>query len=452
MAFSSAPRLYFAYGSSLALSEMKSRCPTSTFYSIALLRNHRWFVNERGYANVLPSGPGSDGAEDVVWGILYTLRPFDEELLDKQEGIPWAYSKVDMDVEAIGITEDGRGTRREVVRALVYIDRERTQESYPWPEFMLKMNKGIQEAVERGLPTPWADRVVRPYMLDPSTVNGGERQAQVEGAASPDKGVRQTPVTRPESDRDSQIHGSEAGGQTMNGEPQSPRSNHASQTHGPEDIIIGGHFVNGGSQKGRSNNNTNNGGPSSGLEKSKYAYESRPSGAQERKAARAQQQGSSGLGKAAPSPNQIQNTKQLECWWWKVRGSCRFSDTTCQYAHHDTGVVADPPGAAKKGSSHEKRNNASSFQPKNIPRRERSPSFKSHHAGKENQKHPYGYQQDWSAGNQQDWNMAPSQQQQQQQEPEGKIEANASWSEQVENLMDSEPEWLVANDRKDVKW
>jgi RNase H-like domain found in reverse transcriptase len=121
------PRLYFAYGSSLSISGMQSHCPTSTFYSIGLLRNHRWFVNERGCANVVPSVPGANGIEDVVWGILYALGSSDEEPLDEQEGIPCSYSKEDMDVEVISVAEDGRGTRREVMRAFELMKERVTQ-------------------------------------------------------------------------------------------------------------------------------------------------------------------------------------------------------------------------------------------------------------------------------------------------------------------------------------
>ncbi len=397
MAFSPTPRLYFAYGSSLSLSEMKSRCPTSSFYGIAVLRNHRWFVNERGYANIVPSLPDPNGIEDVVWGILYTLRPFDEELLDKHEGIPWAYSKADMDVEAISITEDGRGTRREVLRALVYIDRERVQESYPWPEFVVKMNKGIQEAVERGLPTTWVARVVKSYIVDPSTVNGTEGQVEAAEVPPIHNAPLPIPTTRPDSDR-------------------------ASQTR---DSLVAGQSVNGGSQKGKLTHN----GPLHGLEKSKYAHEGNTSGAQRRRAVKERELVASQT-KSAASVAQNQRKKMQTCWFWKVKGSCRYSDEECQLAHYETGVVSDAPGKKAKGPLLEK--TKAPYQLKNIPREERSPSSKPN-TGKENNDQPYGYRQDWSG-------------------QQAKAETSASWSEQVENLMDSEPEWLVANGRKDVKW
>jgi gamma-glutamylcyclotransferase len=375
---------------------MQSHCPTSTFYSIGLLRNHRWFINERGYANVVPSVPGANGIEDVVWGILYTLRSFDEELLDKQEGIPWAYSKEDMDVEVISVAEDGRGTRREIVRALVYIDRERVQESYPWPELVVKMNKGIQDAVERGVPRTWIDRVVGSFLADRPTVNGTEGQVKDDSVPPVHNGTRPTSATRPDSDRASHTQGSVFGEQFVDGVLNNRGSSHSNQAQG--------------------------------LEKSKYAQDGNMGRAHWRKPI--QDQDTVAFAKKGASGAQGHGNKALECWWWKVKGCCRFSDEECAYAHYDTGVAAEEPGRRKKAPPYEK--TKWSTQLRTVPTRERSQY--NTNLDKEKSEHPYGYQQDWS-------------------ESQGRAEQkNDAWGEQVENLMDSEPEWLVANDREDVKW
>lgn len=47
-------RLYFAYGSNLALSQMEMRCPSSPYVAPARLKNWRWQINKRGYANIVP--------------------------------------------------------------------------------------------------------------------------------------------------------------------------------------------------------------------------------------------------------------------------------------------------------------------------------------------------------------------------------------------------------------
>jgi gamma-glutamylcyclotransferase len=46
---------YFAYGSNLAKTQMADRCPQSgPPIAIALLEDWKWYINERGYANILP--------------------------------------------------------------------------------------------------------------------------------------------------------------------------------------------------------------------------------------------------------------------------------------------------------------------------------------------------------------------------------------------------------------
>lgn len=81
------PTLYFAFGSNLHLAQMSLRCPSSKYISPARLRNYRFQINERGYANVVPS------AGDHVEGLVYELSGDDERRLDVNEGVPWAYEK-----------------------------------------------------------------------------------------------------------------------------------------------------------------------------------------------------------------------------------------------------------------------------------------------------------------------------------------------------------------------
>lgn len=43
------------------------------------------------------------------------------------------------------------------------------------------------------------------------------------------------------------------------------------------------------------------------------------------------------------------SVKHLTCWWWYEKGQCRYSESECLYAHHDTGLVADAPRQVKPG-------------------------------------------------------------------------------------------------------
>jgi gamma-glutamylcyclotransferase len=80
----SPPRLYFAYGSNLSVSQMSLRCRGSTYQYLGVLKDYRWIIGSRGYANIVPV-PSSE--QHVVYGMLYTLMEADEECLDVAEGV-----------------------------------------------------------------------------------------------------------------------------------------------------------------------------------------------------------------------------------------------------------------------------------------------------------------------------------------------------------------------------
>lgn len=87
--------LYFAYGSNLAFGQMASRCPSSVFVGRGRLHNYKFQINERGFANVIPSSDPSS----FIDGLCYRLSPSDEQNLDRAEGVPVAYEKHLLEVE-----------------------------------------------------------------------------------------------------------------------------------------------------------------------------------------------------------------------------------------------------------------------------------------------------------------------------------------------------------------
>lgn len=153
------PSLYFGYGSNLWLSQMAKRCPTSIYMGLAILRDWRWIINARGYANVVPS-PG-----DCVYGLVYELSGEDEEMLDVNEGVPYAYVKRSMNVEFWGDRQT-LGGRGKVVKGLMYVDEKRVVEGTPREEYVYRMNMGIHDAVERGVPIEYVERYMRPFIPD----------------------------------------------------------------------------------------------------------------------------------------------------------------------------------------------------------------------------------------------------------------------------------------------
>ncbi|KAH9966290.1 hypothetical protein BJV74DRAFT_869619 [Russula compacta] len=142
-----AQTLYFGYGSNLWIDQMNRRCPESRYVGIGLLPDWRWIINERGYANVIPS------SGDYVYGFIYELSPKDEESLDKI--IP---------VQLITPSRSGETDRKRTIDALVYIDFIRTSRDVPKPEYIYRMNQGLKDALKMGISQSYIDKYIRPYI------------------------------------------------------------------------------------------------------------------------------------------------------------------------------------------------------------------------------------------------------------------------------------------------
>lgn len=99
--------LYFAYGSNMNAVRFRERCPSSAPLCRAVLRDHRFIITKRGYANIVPA------PRQTVHGLLCALTSEDEKVLDRCEGVPTYYKKHNLTVQT-----DGGYT----LNALVYID------------------------------------------------------------------------------------------------------------------------------------------------------------------------------------------------------------------------------------------------------------------------------------------------------------------------------------------
>ena len=159
---------------------MEQRCPHSEFKGVARLNNYKWLINERGYANVVELSrhksmtqdlsllSSTKAYEDKVWGLVYTLLPSDETRLDRNEGVPVAYTKEWLVCDFWPV-EDGSGPANvtaepERVDMLVYINREQVKASAPKKEYVYRMNKGIDDAVEEGVPGEYVEKVMRRFI------------------------------------------------------------------------------------------------------------------------------------------------------------------------------------------------------------------------------------------------------------------------------------------------
>jgi hypothetical protein len=162
------PTIYFGYGSNLWLHQMAIRCPTSSYLGVARLPHYTWLINDRGYANVVEANASAPNYSDHVYGLVYSLLPEDERRLDRNEGVPVAYTKEMIACEFWPSTTHGKANTSlpafETRDMLVYIDRNRTTPDVPREEYVYRMNQGIRDALERGVPDDYVRDVMRKYI------------------------------------------------------------------------------------------------------------------------------------------------------------------------------------------------------------------------------------------------------------------------------------------------
>ncbi|KAL0930954.1 AIG2 family protein [Colletotrichum truncatum] len=184
------PRLYFAYGSNLSPTQMALRCPSSEPIGLAHLPGYNFIINDRHYANIVPSPGPADPTDPGVYGVVYTLPPEDEAALDRCEGVPHAYQKQTLAVDLSAVADFESAPEpaaphasesaadpttaaaapplpkeKKTVNALIYIDGARQTPSTPYPEYIDRMNRGVQEASSRfGLPASYVDEVIRKWI------------------------------------------------------------------------------------------------------------------------------------------------------------------------------------------------------------------------------------------------------------------------------------------------
>lgn len=195
-------QLYFAYGSNLWLQQMASRCPESYYVGRAVLMDHRWQINSRGFANVIPCSGYN------VHGLVYQVSVDDEARLDRNEGVhSGAYTKSyhsvvlheaveDLQLPTRYLVQDGRldkavnavrsGSRshepeqqgRIRSNVLVYLSSRHSQWGTARDEYIDRMNSGIRDAVTLGIPSDFFENTVRPSIPPRSASRRSQRENQ----------------------------------------------------------------------------------------------------------------------------------------------------------------------------------------------------------------------------------------------------------------------------------
>ncbi|KAJ3995634.1 hypothetical protein F5050DRAFT_1573169 [Lentinula boryana] len=157
----------FSYGSNMWREQMERRCPESKFVGVGTLKNWRWFINERGVANLIRS---EEDQNDVVYGFIYQINARDEANLDRYEGSPEIYQKVHgvtvelivrskVDVVGIGDTLD----------TLVYMDQNHVTDGKIRQEYIPRMHRVMEDGIREGIPTAYFDKYFKPFVPSQSS-------------------------------------------------------------------------------------------------------------------------------------------------------------------------------------------------------------------------------------------------------------------------------------------
>ena len=126
-------KLYLAYGSNLNLGQMAHRCPDSQVAGKAELPGYR-LLFRGGQHNAHATIEEAEGRTVPV--LLWKVSVRDEALLDRYEGYPYYYDKVQIPVELDGKT----------VSAMAYVMQPGFDLNKPSPSYLHTIREGYQAA------------------------------------------------------------------------------------------------------------------------------------------------------------------------------------------------------------------------------------------------------------------------------------------------------------------
>ncbi len=127
---------YFAYASNLSRKQMLERCPHAQPKFVATLPNHKlifagWARKWRGGVASIKICKG-----EKVAGAIYEISDRDLMALDKYEGCPGVYSRVNV------IVFTGLG---EPVEAITHVKAEQSEETQPSTEYLATIQQGFKD-------------------------------------------------------------------------------------------------------------------------------------------------------------------------------------------------------------------------------------------------------------------------------------------------------------------
>jgi gamma-glutamylcyclotransferase (GGCT)/AIG2-like uncharacterized protein YtfP len=77
--------LYFAYGSNMNWPQMKKRCPSVQFVSVAKLTNHRLAFTRKSNHRGCGSADAIPAQAHIIWGVIYEIEESEITNLDEAE-------------------------------------------------------------------------------------------------------------------------------------------------------------------------------------------------------------------------------------------------------------------------------------------------------------------------------------------------------------------------------
>ena len=122
--------LYFAFGSNLNMAQFARRCPGSKPVSRAVLKGYRFAFRGYGHADIVRD------KRSEVWGALYEITERDAAALDRYEGVPTYYVRLDVFVE------DDQG---EVRPAIAYKMAPHHRKAAPTLGYVLTILEGCRD-------------------------------------------------------------------------------------------------------------------------------------------------------------------------------------------------------------------------------------------------------------------------------------------------------------------
>jgi len=127
---------YFAYGSNLSKKQMRERCPESKPRLIAILPNYKlvftdWSRQWRGGVATIKRFSG-----EKVLGAIYEITESDLRQLDKKEGYPQSYGRIN-----VIVFDDNN----QPIEAMTYIKAGQLREAPPSKEYLTVIQQGYRD-------------------------------------------------------------------------------------------------------------------------------------------------------------------------------------------------------------------------------------------------------------------------------------------------------------------